>query len=78
MTRLTLVDDESLADELDGATLLDDVFRFIGRFVAYPSVNAHVAACALACSHPPHVGVGLDASNCFPVPGTRVGKDARA
>ena len=29
--------------QVDGAELLDDVHAFLGRFVAYPSVHAHVA-----------------------------------
>ena len=28
---------------LDGSVLLNDVYAFIGRFIAYPSVHAHVA-----------------------------------
>jgi Protein of unknown function (DUF3631) len=36
--------------EPEGATLLDDVFAFLGRFVAYPSVAAKVAH-ALWCAH---------------------------
>jgi hypothetical protein len=31
------------APDIDGATLLDEVYAFLGRFVAYPSEQAHVA-----------------------------------
>jgi predicted ATPase len=35
---------DRLSEEIpDGARLLDDVHAFLGRFIRYPSDNAHVA-----------------------------------
>lgn len=51
MTELTVAEDDyaedlrdwHAEDSLDGAALLDDVRRFLARFVAYPSVQALIA-----------------------------------
>jgi len=32
-----------IKDDLDGSVILEDAYRYLGRFVAYPSEHAHVA-----------------------------------
>jgi hypothetical protein len=61
-----------------GTAILDDVYSFLGRFVAYPSEHAHVAH-TLWIAHTHLMDAwGLDATNCLSVGRTGIRQDTSA